>query len=101
MLFAVPRIDYAAPTVFNGLFMPSHLVVLALIAVLLFGAKQLPQLGRQLGKGVRSVRDTAGEYGLEELTELRETVRDDLQQTVKALPRVAGPDAPASPTPKS
>jgi sec-independent protein translocase protein TatA len=43
--------------------MPGHweLVLLALVLMLLFGAKRLPQLGRQLGRGVRELKDTVGE----------------------------------------
>jgi TatA/E family protein of Tat protein translocase len=39
---------------------PGHweLIVLGVVLVLLFGAKQLPQLGRQLGRGVRELKDT-------------------------------------------
>jgi sec-independent protein translocase protein TatA len=43
--------------------MPGHweLVLLALVLVLLFGAKRLPQIGRQLGRGVRELKDSVGE----------------------------------------
>jgi sec-independent protein translocase protein TatA len=43
--------------------MPGHweLVLLALVLLLLFGAKRLPQLGRQLGRGVRELKHTVGE----------------------------------------
>jgi TatA/E family protein of Tat protein translocase len=36
-------------------------VLLALVLLLLFGAKRLPQIGRQLGRGVRELKDTVGE----------------------------------------
>lgn len=38
-----------------------ELIVLAVVLVLLFGAKQLPQIGRQLGRGVRELKDTVGD----------------------------------------
>ena len=43
--------------------MPGHweLVLLALVLLLLFGAKRLPQIGRQLGRGVRELKDGVGE----------------------------------------
>jgi sec-independent protein translocase protein TatA len=43
--------------------MPGHweLVLLALVLLLLFGAKRLPQLGRQLGRGVRELKNSVGE----------------------------------------
>ena len=36
-------------------------MLLALVLLLLFGAKRLPQIGRQLGRGVRELKDTVGE----------------------------------------
>lgn len=41
----------------DGLLMPSHLIILALIALLLFGPKRLPEFGRSLGLGIRGFRD--------------------------------------------
>jgi sec-independent protein translocase protein TatA len=35
-----------------------ELILLALVLVLLFGAKRLPQIGRQLGLGVRELKAT-------------------------------------------
>ena len=35
---------------FDGLLMPSHLLVLGLIAVLLFGAKRLPEIELSSGR---------------------------------------------------
>ena len=36
---------------------PWHLVLLALIALLLFGGKRLPEMGRSLGHGMREFKD--------------------------------------------
>ncbi len=35
---------------------PTHIVLLLLIALLLFGAKRLPEIGRSLGKGMREFK---------------------------------------------
>ncbi|MGD0714925.1 MAG: twin-arginine translocase TatA/TatE family subunit [Gaiellaceae bacterium] len=37
---------------------PTHIVVLLLIALLLFGAKRLPEIGRSLGTGMREFKDS-------------------------------------------
>ena len=37
---------------------PTHLVALLLIALLLFGAKRLPEIGRSLGSGMREFKDS-------------------------------------------
>ena len=36
---------------------PWHIVLLLLIALLLFGGKRLPEMGRSLGKGMREFKD--------------------------------------------
>jgi sec-independent protein translocase protein TatA len=38
---------------FEGLFQPMHLLVLLGIALLVFGPKKLPELGKGLGDGIR------------------------------------------------
>ncbi|HWL33253.1 MAG TPA: twin-arginine translocase TatA/TatE family subunit [Gaiellaceae bacterium] len=40
--------------------MPGHweLIVLGLVLLLLFGAKRVPLIGRQLGRSVRELKDT-------------------------------------------
>lgn len=35
-----------------------HLLVLAVIAAIVLGPKRLPELGRSLGQGIRSFRDS-------------------------------------------
>jgi len=37
---------------------PTHIVLLLLIALLLFGAKRLPEIGRSLGSGMREFKDS-------------------------------------------
>ncbi len=41
---------------FEGLFQPMHLLVILFIAVLVFGPKKLPELGKGLGEGIRGFR---------------------------------------------
>jgi sec-independent protein translocase protein TatA len=42
---------------FEGLFQPTHLLVIGIIALFVFGPKKLPELGKGLGDGIRSFRD--------------------------------------------
>ena len=37
---------------------PWHIVLLLLIALLLFGGKRLPEIGRSLGSGMREFKDS-------------------------------------------
>jgi len=41
---------------FEGLFRPSHLLVILLIVLLVFGPSKLPQLGGALGKTIRDFK---------------------------------------------
>ena len=42
---------------FTGLTSPTHLIILLVIILLLFGAKRLPELGRSLGQGIKEFKE--------------------------------------------
>ena len=42
----------------TGLTQPWHIVLILLIALLLFGGKRLPEIGRSLGSGMREFKDS-------------------------------------------
>ena len=50
----------------GDLLQPWHLIVLAIVAFLLFGAKRLPELGKGLGEGLKGFKE-----GLKGMTEPR------------------------------
>jgi len=41
---------------FEGLFQPMHMLVLFGIALLVFGPRKLPELGKGLGEGIRGFK---------------------------------------------
>ena len=41
----------------GDLLQPTHLIVLAIVAFLLFGAKRLPDLGKGLGEGLKGFKE--------------------------------------------
>ena len=41
---------------FEGLFQPLHLIVIFIIAVVVFGPKKLPELGKGLGEAIRGFK---------------------------------------------
>lgn len=45
---------------FSGLESPAHLLVLAVVVMLLFGPKRLPELAKSLGSGIREFRESVG-----------------------------------------
>ena len=67
--------------------MPGHweLIVLGLVLLLLFGAKRVPLIGRQLGRSVRELKDTVQDVD----------PRDDMRRAMDAPEdeaRAAGTD---------
>lgn len=42
---------------FEGLFQPMHLLVIFFIALLVFGPRKLPELGKGLGEGIRALKE--------------------------------------------
>ena len=61
-----------------GLASPTHLALLLLIALLLFGAKRVPEIGRSLGSGMREFKEsiTHENTALPEPAEQGETTTD-------------------------
>ena len=68
--------------------MPGHweLIVLGVVLLLLFGAKRVPQIGRQLGGAVRELKDTVS------TVDPREDVRKTLEAPEDEA-RAAGTDS--------
>jgi sec-independent protein translocase protein TatA len=63
---------------FENLFQPMHLLVVLFIALLVFGPKKLPELGKGLGDGIRGFKDSmrekeAGETKMDEKNDLATT----------------------------
>ena len=46
---------------FEGLFQPMHLLVIFAIALLVFGPKKLPELGKGIGDGIRGFKSAMKE----------------------------------------
>lgn len=42
---------------FDGLFEPTHLLIILAICVLIFGPSKLPQLGKGLGESIREFKN--------------------------------------------
>jgi len=47
---------------FEGLFQPMHLLVIFFIALLVFGPRKLPELGKGLGEGIRALKEGMKEH---------------------------------------
>jgi sec-independent protein translocase protein TatA len=56
---------------FEGLFQPMHLLIIFGIALLVFGPKKLPELGKGIGDGIRGFK-----------TAMRDRDKDDAPEKV-------------------
>jgi len=46
---------------FEGLLQPMHLLVILIVAMVAFGPKKLPELGKGLGEGIRGFKKAMSE----------------------------------------
>ena len=75
---------------FSGLENPSHLLILGVVLLLVFGPKRLPGLGRSLGSGIRNFKDGLGG---------EESAPPPAQATVDAEPGQPAERSPRPPSP--
>ena len=63
---------------FEGLFQPMHLIMIAGIALIVFGPKKLPELGKGLGEGIRGFKSAmaAKEEGKPHAPKIDSTIRN-------------------------
>ncbi len=62
---------------FEGLFQPMHLMIIAGIALLVFGPKKLPELGKGLGESIRGFKTAMA-------------TKDEVKPTAKSDPTMPG-----------
>jgi sec-independent protein translocase protein TatA len=77
-----------------GLLQPTHIIFVIVIALLVFGPKRLPEMGRSIGHGIREFKDSIDGNGNDSSSDTRhEAVASDTPSEpvrVAALPP-AGP----------
>jgi sec-independent protein translocase protein TatA len=70
---------------FEGLFQPMHLLVILGIALLVFGPKRLPELGKGLGESIRIFKEA-----------LHSASSEPSPSTAPAEPKPASTDPPGA-----
>ena len=69
---------------FEGLFQPLHLLVIFVIALLIFGPKRLPEMGKGLGDGIRALKDGMKDTPAETKAEVKPDVKSESKPENKA-----------------
>lgn len=65
---------------FEGLFQPMHLLIIFGLALLVFGPKKLPELGKGIGEGIRGFK-AAMKADEEKLASTKTTAAEDQSST--------------------
>jgi sec-independent protein translocase protein TatA len=73
----------------GDLLQPTHLLVIGIVLLVLFGAKRLPELGRGLGEGLKGFKE--GIKGVTDPTPAATTVQ---QQSAAPAPQATPPTQP-------
>lgn len=68
----------------GDLFQPTHLLVIGLIVLVLFGGKKLPELGKGLGEGLRGFKEGVKGIGEDDSDKFKKEAEDKAYQDAKA-----------------
>jgi sec-independent protein translocase protein TatA len=69
---------------------PTHLIFLALLALLLFGPKRLPEIGRSLGNGIREFKGSIDGIGMSDALRGANEIRSAVTPTNVARAAIPG-----------
>jgi sec-independent protein translocase protein TatA len=73
---------------------PTELIIVLVIALLIFGPKRLPGLGKQLGTGMREFKDSISGKGGRDDDDDEDARDENRRQTEAALGRPEGEQGP-------
>lgn len=65
---------------------PLEIVVVLIIALIVFGPKRLPELGRSLGKGIREFRSSIGGEGERDEQQPQQPAQREIEPGERAAP---------------
>ncbi len=68
---------------------PWHLIAIAIVALLIFGPRRLPEIGRNIGKAINEFRQGA--------REMTDSLKEEVTKPVDNSPQAAPPPAPSQP----
>lgn len=68
---------------FEGLFQPMHLLVIFFIALLVFGPRKLPELGKGLGEGIRALKEGMKDSHNDTKTDAKAEIKPENKSEIK------------------
>jgi sec-independent protein translocase protein TatA len=87
---------YLKQEVMGDLFSGPHIILIALVVLLLFGGKKIPELMRGLGKGIREFKDAKDNVQREiedHVNEDRKTTTTTTNSTTTTAPKQVSSDS--------
>jgi len=75
---------------------PWEIILVLIVALLVFGPKRLPEMGKSVGKGMREFKDSLAGTGKDDDDDTKDSVV--ASTTVQELPPAAPPPAGTAPT---
>lgn len=84
----------------RDLFQPSHLIIVAVLLVILFGWKKLPDAARSVGRSMRIFKSEVGEMKNDGKQSRPSAAADDTVQGDVVPPQTAEPTPPSQPAPQ-
>jgi sec-independent protein translocase protein TatA len=83
----------------TGFLTPTHILLLLLVVLMLFGAKRLPELGRSLGSGMREFKNSIGGGGPEDRVAAGKLTPPQGTEKRAAVQAAPSPPVDGAPTP--
>jgi len=68
-----------------------ELIMILVLALLLFGPKKLPEIGKQVGRALGEFKRTSND--------IKRTIEEEMEKATREEPKPAPPPAPAEPGP--
>lgn len=84
----------------RDLFQPSHLIIVAVLLVILFGWKKLPDAARSVGRSMRIFKSEVGEMKNDGKQSRPSAAAEDTVQGDVVPPQTAQPTPPSQPAPQ-
>ncbi|HEU4331461.1 MAG TPA: Sec-independent protein translocase subunit TatA [Lapillicoccus sp.] len=84
----------------RDLFQPSHLIIVAVLLVILFGWKKLPDAARSVGRSMRIFKSEVGEMKNDGKQSRPSAAADDTVPGDVVPPQTAQPTPPSQPAPQ-
>lgn len=81
----------------TGFLSPTHILLLLVVVLLLFGAKRLPEFGRSLGSGMREFKQSINPQPHEQPTTLAAAPRPDRTTSGDEVPVPGSTEPPTNP----